>query len=247
MATDVESIVKDKEFRDLRSVYLAGPMRGIKDFNFPEFLRVAAVIEQQYNVPVYNPAERDLHAGFDPTKQTLDGFDFAEAWTWDIHRCLDCDAIVLLPGWEDSRGACIEVQVADMAGNQVYLWIDDQPVPVCMGDDTPTEKQVDDASMQSILAEAEDLIAGDRRDSYGPAIDNFVSCCDMFNAMTRRTENPVAPWEFPLMMICNKLCRSITDPAKRDNYTDIAGYIALAFQCRDNEMTRRAGKAEDHA
>lgn len=39
-------------------LYLAGPMRGIPEFNFPAFMSAAADLRAQGHI-VFNPAERD--------------------------------------------------------------------------------------------------------------------------------------------------------------------------------------------
>lgn len=90
--------------------YLAGPMRGIKDFNHPAF-HAAADRLRALGYEVRNPAEHDtVHKAANP--------DAARA---ALRECMasdlawiaaHADAVVVLPGWEDSRGAQAEVAVA---------------------------------------------------------------------------------------------------------------------------------------
>ncbi len=40
-------------------LYLAGPMRGIKDYNFPTFMEMAKRLRSM-GLQVWNPAERDI-------------------------------------------------------------------------------------------------------------------------------------------------------------------------------------------
>jgi hypothetical protein len=42
-----------------------------------------------------------------------------------IRVMMSADALILLPGWSESRGACIEAQIASAIGIPAYLSIDD--------------------------------------------------------------------------------------------------------------------------
>jgi hypothetical protein len=105
-----------------KRLYIAGPMRGYDLFNFPAFTE-AAVNLRFWGYEVLSPAERDLEEGFDPTLNSLDGFDVEAALAADFAMILDCDGIVLLPGWEKSRGARAERFVAEMTGRSVWEYV----------------------------------------------------------------------------------------------------------------------------
>lgn len=99
-------------------VYVAGPMRGIADFNFPAFEEATAQLRSRgYNV--ISPAEEDLGRGFDPAELTghedlsVIGYDLREVLLSDLECVSECDAICLLPGWEDSLGARAEAALAE--------------------------------------------------------------------------------------------------------------------------------------
>jgi hypothetical protein len=99
------------------NVYLGGPMRGIKDFNFPAFHAAAAKLRGERHI-VFNPAERDeeMHGkgvSNSPTGDLQDiaktGFSLRDAMEADmVWICRHGDAIALLPGWENSKGATAE-------------------------------------------------------------------------------------------------------------------------------------------
>ncbi len=104
-------------------IYVAGPMRGIPEFNFPAFHAAAAELRAGGH-EVFNPAERDIaHHGKDISKGNATGcealaaaehgFNLREALKDDLEFiCLHADAIALLPGWETSKGARAELHAA---------------------------------------------------------------------------------------------------------------------------------------
>lgn len=107
------------------NIYLAGPMRGYKDFNFPAFMAAAAALRRQGHT-VFNPAERDLERDIeegrehtyknetgDITLAEAKGFDRRTAIMDDLTYIVKkADAIALLPGWEISKGANAEFWTA---------------------------------------------------------------------------------------------------------------------------------------
>jgi len=99
-------------------VYVAGPMRGIAQFNFPAFHNATEYL-RRVGHEVFNPAERDGDVGFDPTEMCGDedlaelGFSLREALAADTeYISKHADAIALLPGWENSSGARAEFALA---------------------------------------------------------------------------------------------------------------------------------------
>lgn len=86
-------------------VYIAGPMSGIPEFNFPAFHAAAADLRESGH-EVVSPAE--LHDHTDRPWQ----FYMRSA----LAAMLTCDEVVLLPGWTASRGARLEVQIAEALG-----------------------------------------------------------------------------------------------------------------------------------
>ena len=104
-------------------IYVAGPMRGIPEFNFPAFFAAAEEL-RAVGHEVFNPAEKDNDRhGTDIGKgnatgsveqaEAEHGFNLRHALHEDIKFiCLEADAIALLPGWEGSKGATAELAVA---------------------------------------------------------------------------------------------------------------------------------------
>lgn len=114
--------------------YLAGPMSGIPNFNFPAFNSAAYTLRKQ-GYEVFNPAERDIerHGGVDISigNETGDqalavathSFSLRDALADDTaYICKEANAIAMLPGWENSKGARAEHALAVALGHQViYL------------------------------------------------------------------------------------------------------------------------------
>ena len=114
--------------------YIAGPMTGIPNFNFPAFNKIAAQLRAAGH-ECFNPAERDIarHAGIDisagnhagdVSRAVKDhGFSLREALAEDTNYiCLVADSIVMLPGWEQSKGARAEWHLAVALGHTtIYL------------------------------------------------------------------------------------------------------------------------------
>lgn len=95
----------------LKRVYLSGPMTGLPDMNFPLFNKAAATLRAK-GMEVVNPAEicADQPGSWEKFMRE------------DIKALCDCDMIVLLPGWESSKGAHLELHIAHRVGLEVtYL------------------------------------------------------------------------------------------------------------------------------
>ena len=104
-------------------IYLAGPMRGIAEFNFPAFFSAAQELRSLGHY-VFNPASRDNerhgtdisagnHTGSEDQLISEHGFSLRDALYEDLSFiCLQAEAIALLPGWENSNGATAELAVA---------------------------------------------------------------------------------------------------------------------------------------
>lgn len=105
-------------------------MRGVPYFNFPAFHRAAAILRGQGHV-VFNPAEKDIERlgadvsignrrGCEVEAAKNHGFDLRVALHEDLEFiCLHADAIALLPGWRDSKGATAEHATAVALGLEV--------------------------------------------------------------------------------------------------------------------------------
>lgn len=94
-----------------RWIYIAGPMRGCVDYNFPAFDAAKKFLEET-GYRVISPADIDRREGL--TNQR----GYAKR---DCKAILDhCDSIYMLKGWEKSVGATAEHAVAKWAGLEIH-------------------------------------------------------------------------------------------------------------------------------
>lgn len=102
-------------------IYVAGPMSGLPDFNFPAFENATKTLREQGH-EVFSPAENDLKMWGDMTSVKANA-NYRDCLRVDLNWILDhAEAIALLPGWEKSKGVAAERALAHALGLQVvYL------------------------------------------------------------------------------------------------------------------------------
>jgi len=98
-------------------MYIAGPMTGVKNFNYDAFNAAAKDLRAQ-SFDVINPAE-----GFDG-EQDLARTVYMRA---AIENLLTCNTIVLLPDWQRSPGAIFEVGIASALGMSILRYAPGKP------------------------------------------------------------------------------------------------------------------------
>jgi hypothetical protein len=116
-------------------IYIAGPMSGIPQFNYPAFISAAGALRAE-GYDVYCPAEMDNSTTVAAAWASPDGSLREEDWdsadgTWgdflsrDVKLIADdCEAVALLHGWSESRGARLEAFVALQLGYPLYEYFD---------------------------------------------------------------------------------------------------------------------------
>lgn len=91
-------------------VYISGPMTGYPNWNHDAFNKKAAELRAQ-GYTVLNPAEND-GGSIDKSR--------AFYLRQDILHVLNSEVVVLLPGWRRSRGARLEVAIAEELELPIY-------------------------------------------------------------------------------------------------------------------------------
>lgn len=90
--------------------YIAGPMTGIADFNYPAFNAAATLLRTQ-GVNAINPADHGV----------VPGATWEDYLRSDIAQLATCESIYFLPGWSKSRGALLEHHIATALGMRLLF------------------------------------------------------------------------------------------------------------------------------
>lgn len=197
-------------------VYIAGPMRGVPLFNFPAFDEATAHA-RSLGLDAVSPAEMDRERGVDPARpETFTKFDYRDALARDVAELFKCDAIALLPGWRASKGANLELAVAQSLGLAVL--------------DATTFGPLTETALQ----EAQRLVYGDRGEAYGHPLDDYERTAAIWSAILG---HPVTAEQAILCMIGVKISRECHRP-KRDNRVDVCGYAECLQRVADERARR---------
>lgn len=100
-----------------RKIYIAGPMTGIARWNRPAFVKAAERL-RGLGWEVKSPIEISDTFGSQNTIVTTPGL-LDTVIDEELAQLAKCDAIYLLTGWENSRGAKTELQLALEKGMDV--------------------------------------------------------------------------------------------------------------------------------
>lgn len=94
----------------MTTIYISGPMSGLPGLNFPAFHRAAKYLRSK-GYEVVNPADFGQQHGL----------EWSDYMRKDIAALVDCDEIYLLAGWQQSKGASLEVHIAHTLGMRLVL------------------------------------------------------------------------------------------------------------------------------
>lgn len=187
--------------------YLAGPMTGYPEYNSDAFKAAASALREK-GYGVVSPHELDA-------EEDLTFTSWGEFLARDLQEVLKADGVVVLPNWEASKGARLEVDTALRLGKPVLRFPSLEPL----------------TKEETILEEAQRLVTGDRGADYGHPIDDFGRTAQMWSALLGI---PVSAADVALCMAALKLSREVNRP-KRDNRVDAAGYLLTLEMVRERE------------
>jgi len=222
----------------METYYIAGPMSGIEHFNYPAFENAADELRRQ-GFEVVSPVELDGDEGVDGVLDEMEGVIDERGWADCLARDValitspEVDGVVVLPGWEESKGAALEVHVARTLGKPILAFPSLEPVKAPTRYRPPAE--------ESILETAERLVVGDRQASYGHPAEDFTRTADTWRALFGWDATPK---QVALAMIVVKLSRLQQTPDKRDSLVDVAGYARAYELVMDREAEPRRSLRE---
>jgi hypothetical protein len=214
-----------------KQIYIAGPMTGIKHYNFEAFDAARdRLLADGWQVA--SPADMDRSVGFDPilVPTLKPDKEFLEhAMRRDIEAIQKSHAIYMLDGWEQSTGARAELGLAQWRHIEIFYQTVKIADPVKIA---PIQSAPPSDVMESILDEAIRITSGSRRRDYDSATPNHERIAGAWNwyLKARKTSNAdVSALDVSAMMILLKLARACHTPT-RDSFVDVAGYARCCAQ-----------------
>ena len=210
--------------------YISGPMTNLPNFNYPAFHEAADILRAK-GYEVLNPAE--AFAG----DQTL---PLATYLRHDIESVLKADMLVVLHGWEKSKGASLEVAVATGIGLPVYRLEDireNMPALSLSLQLGITALASEPTAQESIAEEAIRIVGGDRQQAYGTPRANMAHTGRLWGPILG-LDRDVTPQEVAMCMIAVKMSRELHRPS-RSNRVDLIGYTICLDRVEDEVVACR--------
>ena len=95
------------------AIYVSGPMTGYQEHNYPAFAAAASRLRA---------AGWTVESPHEPGQ--VPGWGWADYMRRAIGQLIRCTDIVVLPGWQQSRGAILEYAIATKLGMRAHLTIE---------------------------------------------------------------------------------------------------------------------------
>jgi hypothetical protein len=89
------------------NIYISGPVTGVPENNLPAFSAAAFRVMDAGHTPIV------------PHDFVQKGMTWEDSMRVCIRVMMSADAVLVLPGWEGSRGALVEVRIARDIGMPV--------------------------------------------------------------------------------------------------------------------------------
>ena len=138
--------------------YIAGPMRGIPFCNFPAFAEASDALEASgWNV--FSPHLNDIEKGLIPDANGDPGaqLPLKAYMVTDLAQVCQSDAIFMLPGWENSKGANLEHNVAQSLDIPVYDYTSGGRITILHSDEHGQWLGIDHSDVEQQAYTVDDL------------------------------------------------------------------------------------------
>lgn len=206
-------------------IYLAGPYRGQVTDNIERAVQIAGEVWAAGHValcPHANTAHFDTLFPGIPDEAYLDG---------DMKLVARCDAMLMLPHWEESSGANGEKQYAESLGIPVYIYPDVPPLHVTEQRSPDQVKRFAEVVMTMYRVHLE------KNADYSPANIGgtgeiglttrlWDKMCRLLNLQGFRQEVKLLGYEAP---------RSPKNESIEDTYIDLANYGIIGLLLREGK------------
>jgi hypothetical protein len=200
-------------------IYISGPMSGIENSNFDAFNEFEGKFDPDV-VTFENPAKPGH----------IEGYEWKDYLKLALKMMLECEAVVLIDGWQSSKGCLLELHVAKSLGMRILKIVDENAWIVTVEDITS-----DDYDVEDVLIEANSLVYGNRQASYSHPMDDYTRTSALWNTiLADKLKESLTAEDAIMCMIMVKASRQV-HKHKRDNLVDMAGYA----QCMQRVVMRR--------
>lgn len=212
------------------NVYTSGPMRGYPDLNHAAFDSLEAALDaSDEGWVVRSPAASNRYHKHD------NNTPYSEAIRVDILSILECEAIMLMPGWRQSEGARFEAEIARSLGLQFYEATYEMTGETFYdAEDSWTWQKMDpkDIAVEGIDQEARRLVYGERAATYGHPRGDFDTIAKIWSGILGVD---VKATQVSLMMAGLKLARLASSPEHHDSQVDTIGYMLCHARLFEDE------------
>lgn len=105
----------------MKKIYIAGPMRGLPGWNFAAFDAAERRLRDAGHLPLSPAATTRAIYGVNYMSGDPEADDrhLRHVMSIDLANVFAADAVAVLPGWERSRGARVELALAAFLGLEV--------------------------------------------------------------------------------------------------------------------------------
>lgn len=163
-----------------------------------------------------------------PAEFSSDGCSTYAQWLKrDLHILMnECNALMLMPGWEKSKGATTEKKVAEALD-----------YPILAAGLIEEDNTMLYTEPETVCQIADRLTSEDRQKTYGHPTEDFTRQANILNSLGYRYMPPNGPLrllqarDIPMLMITAKMSRLVNSEFEhRDSIIDIAGYAKCLDQ-----------------